>query len=392
MQLYNGEIRRIHFEPTSQCNARCPLCARTYWFAPEKHPNLAIDYWKVEEVEQVMADPLFSKVRAVLINGSFGDIVAHPDPKGIINAFLKHHCFVAINTNGGAQSKEFWHWLGQQKNVYVNFGIDGLSDTHHLYRRRTRFENVINNAKTFIDAGGEAHWTMTIFKHNQHQEEEAKALASELGFYQFTSRPNTRWGEQKVSCVNKRYEHEYYIESLGSNESLGGLHYSREQYERGRGNFSDAFPLSNYHVQNLKPAKITCSTWKDASIYLSFDKRLFPCCWTATGFELEKMKIESSTFNLIYKKWEEKDPDYNNIIKRTPSEVWEMLNGFSDMVKTWSTEKPCSSCHFACVDGSEVDHEKRNTEQKKLKKSSLNLVEMKNNFVGFLKKSFSHQD
>ena len=38
-----------------------------------------------------------------------------------------------------------------QKDDIINFDLDGLADTHHIYRINTKFENVLSNAKTVID-------------------------------------------------------------------------------------------------------------------------------------------------------------------------------------------------------------------------------------------------
>ena len=43
----------------------------------------------------------------------------------------------------------------------------------------------MTNVKSFIQAGGEAHWEFLVFKHNEHQVEEARNLAREMGFKEF---------------------------------------------------------------------------------------------------------------------------------------------------------------------------------------------------------------
>merc|ERR1711991_170093 len=90
-------------------------------------------------------------------------------------------------TNGGYKSKEWWSV----------FAIDGLADTHHLYRVNTRFERVIENAKAFIEGGGNAQWSFIRFGHNQHQEEQARKLAKEIGFKSFTACNSERFRDKK---------------------------------------------------------------------------------------------------------------------------------------------------------------------------------------------------
>ena len=45
--------------------------------------------------------------------------------------------------------------------------------------------NIIKNAQAFIDAGGYAVWKMIKFDHNEHQVEDCRALAKNLGFQRF---------------------------------------------------------------------------------------------------------------------------------------------------------------------------------------------------------------
>ena len=66
---------------------------------------------------------------------------------------------------------------------YANSNI-----TYHPY-----FNKIIENAKTFIDYGGNAVWQYIIFNHNIHQVEEAKHKAIELGFSSFTLKDSSRF-------------------------------------------------------------------------------------------------------------------------------------------------------------------------------------------------------
>ena len=77
---------------------------------------------------------------------------------------------LSLHTNGGARTPEWWSELpiAMGKNHDVIFGIDGLEDTHSLYRVDTDFNKIIENATTFISNGGEAEWHMLVFKHNEH--------------------------------------------------------------------------------------------------------------------------------------------------------------------------------------------------------------------------------
>ena len=76
--------------------------------------------------------------------------------------------------------------------VAINFAIDGLKDTNHIYRVKTDFDRIIDNAEAFIKAGGNAHWIMIIFDHNQHQIDEANELSKKVGFRSFQTKISSR--------------------------------------------------------------------------------------------------------------------------------------------------------------------------------------------------------
>ena len=90
-----------------------------------------------------------------------------------------------MHTNGSARTTEWWRGVARMK-VRTTFGIDGMSDTHHLYRQNTSYNTVIKNAKTFIQSGGQATWKMIEFKHNKHQIDQCCTLSKELGFAHFS--------------------------------------------------------------------------------------------------------------------------------------------------------------------------------------------------------------
>ena len=53
--------------------------------------------------------------------------------------------------------------------------LDGLEDTNHIYRRYTDWSKIERNAKTFLNAGGKGSWVFIVFKHNEHQVDEAES-------------------------------------------------------------------------------------------------------------------------------------------------------------------------------------------------------------------------
>jgi sulfatase maturation enzyme AslB (radical SAM superfamily) len=110
----------------------------------------------------------------------------NPEGPDIVEYFfsVNPNLKITISTNGGARDQKFWSRLAQTPAI-IQFCIDGLADTHHLYRQNTSYKTVIKNANTVIRNGGHAVWKMIQFDHNQHQIEQCRELSKQLGFKNF---------------------------------------------------------------------------------------------------------------------------------------------------------------------------------------------------------------
>ena len=62
----------------------------------------------------------------------------------------------------------------------------------------------MENAKAFIDAGGNARWYFIEFQHNYHQIEQAQSMASDMGFKQFNAKYTGRFAEQQQTKVETK--------------------------------------------------------------------------------------------------------------------------------------------------------------------------------------------
>ena len=154
------QIQHLHMEFSSLCNARCPLCPRNLYGYPYnrgyEETSLTLDLIRKS------FDPNFIKqLKMILINGNFGDFTSNLESLDIIKHFKeqKHDLKIQISTNGSARNKDFWSELGTITKVKTEFCLDGLEDTHHLYRQDTDFNKIIQNAQAYIASGeiGRAH-------------------------------------------------------------------------------------------------------------------------------------------------------------------------------------------------------------------------------------------
>ena len=85
----------------------------------------------------------------------------------------------------------------------------------------------MENARAFIDEGGNAAWQYLIFPWNAHQVDEAKELSVEMGFKQFIARHDrsiaTSLGLEKIQ---KRK----YIDYAPYNNSLNFIMFANKIY------------------------------------------------------------------------------------------------------------------------------------------------------------------
>lgn len=360
--IYENLPKRLHLEPTTRCNARCPQCPRTLSASLITDPRLNMVDWDPEELKFVLQDDFFKNLTHVLINGNYGDIVMHPYPKELVEVFLdKNMVEIAINTNGGALNTKFWSWLGTHKNIHVEFGIDGLKDTHHLYRRNTVFEVVMKNAKAFIDAGGGATWSMTTFKHNEHQIEECSDLAKEYGFKSFKQRPSTRFNKKDYIVLDSSMKESYRLEpaSIVADrfKNMGAHKYKTIEIPK----------ASEINIDKFQPPKISlssraieCLVSNPLSVYLSANKKLYPCCWTAYNHESSLMEGVNSSFVQTFHKKLGYDIDFNDVTKNKISDIID-CGIFTEIEKSWFSSNQFDICKKTCSIHSNMNYEYTNS-------------------------------
>jgi MoaA/NifB/PqqE/SkfB family radical SAM enzyme len=189
-------IDEYQIEVTTNCNAACPQCPRNI-NGGEVNPHLPVVYLDRQTIDRAFPRELVSRLRQVFFCGSYGDPIAHPDFLDILRDFRSKSptVWLYLHTNGGIRSPEWWTELASILNGYgkIDFGIDGLADTNHLYRRNVKWDKVMANTQAFISAGGKAQWNYIVFRHNEHQVDEAKQLSQDMGFESFLPRNTGRF-------------------------------------------------------------------------------------------------------------------------------------------------------------------------------------------------------
>lgn len=180
-----SDIKWLHVESSSKCNAWCPACSRNKAGFGLADGLIETDL-EVERFQSVI-DQL-PNLDLVQLCGNRGDPVAGNNIMAIVDICIQRNFKIRIHTNGGLRSTAWWSDFGNKlKNTQhdVWFGIDGVGPTHEIYRQGTDYNKVIDNATAFIDSGGSATWQFIPYEHNQKQVLEALKLSQKLKFQQF---------------------------------------------------------------------------------------------------------------------------------------------------------------------------------------------------------------
>lgn len=280
------DIRRLHIELTTRCNARCPMCMRNYrgFDYNSGYPlcELSLAQFKQIVTPDLLAQlispeapingrvPIVYDFRGILFNGNLGDFASARDALEIVEYVVDHGVPVRINTNGSARTPTWWSRLALP-NVTVGFAIDGLADTHALYRQDTDWYKIIDNAKALIAAGGRAWWRFIPFAHNRHQEQQCQQMAKDLGFEQFEN------------IYDGRDSGPVFDRSGNFSHQIGEDH-------RPDHIVPELTPLLNSHItwydaKTIRHAKdkpgleYHCHHIKSREIYIAADGSVYPCCF-----------------------------------------------------------------------------------------------------------------
>jgi MoaA/NifB/PqqE/SkfB family radical SAM enzyme len=253
------EPKEIHVELTDKCNAQCPMCARTNSMDISKTTefvkNIEITF---EEFKNIVKDFKFKKY---IFCGNYGDPLSAKDFLKIVEYVADENTEIYIHTNASLKTKSYFQKLGNILSVNPNntvlFALDGLEDTHHIYRRNTNFNKIIENAKAYINnTKAKSSWEYLVFKHNEHQIESAKIKAKEIGFTNFNYRYSNRFPNSREISF----------------------------YDDGNLNIIEK---AEFNTTSEFYGKIKCKAIQRSGIYLSAEGYLWPCCWTASRYKTD---------------------------------------------------------------------------------------------------------
>lgn len=334
------EVQILEFEPTSHCNAKCAHCPRfnithhdVFKSDGTLHPDLTLNHIDVDAVVKNLELHRMPLLKKVIIQGDKGDPCMHPKIDQLLDALIAAPSKpqITLTTNGSIRSTKWWTSLAEKnyENLEIVFSIDGLEDTNHLYRVGLDYNTIVKNAKAFIDAGGNAIWKMIVFKHNEHQINDVKALAKSLGFSEFRISPSqsSRFKELSQWPVEVDGKVHYLMDST--------LNIRPQEIK------FKITPVKNLPIVNR--TKEICPNLVTGRVYITHQNYIIPCCMMHFDTELkyfgtEQLKEITGGF------------DKHDISKFPLSVIFEqpffnnrLLNSFENGNLLYTCEKSCKT-------------------------------------------------
>ena len=327
-----ADVREVHLEISSRCNASCPECPRNLRGGDvEDHGDYVVHDMSLSEAQQIFSREFLKQLRLITINGNYGDFIACRDGLKIVQYFAEANpnIKIEISTNASGQPK-IWSVLGAMPQISnIMFRLDGLRDTHHLYRQYTDFDFIIRNAQQFIAAGGHATWAMIKFDFNLHQIAEAEQMSKELGFKRFELVDGGR-DQTVVFTRDGVYSHTIghpEPEIRNYQELLDMRDYFRSRDGHGE-----------YYQSRVSAKKIVCQVEKSKSIYVQSNGQVYPCCWT--GFHPDTNKL---TAGMDQSRALSKGTNYALEVGIESAMQW-----FEYLAKTWQLDTVAQGRHYKC--------------------------------------------
>lgn len=297
-------IEWLDIELTSFCNIKCKGCFRVLSNHADKILNK--EYLSLDIIKQKIQKNMFPNIKIINFCGSVDEPVTHPDFFEIVKYFSDWNAHINIATNGSLRTEKWWKDLAGilPSSHRVTWGIDGSDSTSEIYREGSNFKKVQKNFRAFNQAGGKSNWQFIVFKHNEHQLEQAKEIAKKEGFVDFKTIISHRKDTKGVKPKQDK--------------------------------------IDNIQEETV----ISCKYGNQKRIFINHMGNIIPCC------HLNSKMLEYSVTHEKKDKFEELLENYNykDTINIYNTSVNDAINSniWSQIITLWNTESPVPRCNQVC--------------------------------------------
>ena len=267
-----GYPASISFEPTTSCNLRCPECPSGLRAFTRPTGMLESNFFKktIDDIYKELIYLIFYFQGEPYLNPDFLDMVKYASDKGI---------YTATSTNAHYLTDEAAKRTVESGLDRLIISLDGTTQaTYKQYRIGGNIDKVLEGAKNIVKWKKTLNSTkpfvffqFLVVKHNEHQIEEVKKLAKEIGV------DEVRFKTAQV------YDYENDPNQLIPNN---------EKYSRYKKNADGTFKSKN---------KLANRCWKmQHANVITWDGLVVPCCFDKDAtHQLGNLKTQS--FKEIWK-------------------------------------------------------------------------------------------
>ena len=182
---FRKHLGDLELEISSRCTIGCMACPRNYQSKDEWYSG----FMDIDVLKDIVDNSNFKRY---VFCGGYGDAIYHPKILEILEYMLSTNKMFFVETNGTDKSKRFWNELielpWRQRCGFI-FSIDGLEDTNHIYRKNSDWDSIMYGVNTILSKPRRQRmrmkWKYLVFPYNEHQVEDARKFAMDLGFEEF---------------------------------------------------------------------------------------------------------------------------------------------------------------------------------------------------------------
>lgn len=184
----------LHLELTSKCALRCPECARTKYLDRINPTELPLSV--IESIRN--SGKVF---REINLCGDHGDPIYHSDFHSALRLLktFSGSPLISVATNGSYRTADWWQETARllHRKDEVIFGVDGLEDSLPTYRVNADWKSILTGMETLKKHSRvRVVWQWILFRHNEHQLQEAGKLAKQLQIDQFLILKSSRYSPE----------------------------------------------------------------------------------------------------------------------------------------------------------------------------------------------------
>lgn len=179
--------RSIVIDASNKCSLQCHKCERQWYFNNKKRIRgnlLTIDQFK----------KIISYYNCyVEFCGQISDVTMNPNLPEFLKLTHNNEILTRVSTAASYRNKD-WYINCFESNPYAEwvFGIDGLPDQSHLYRKNQNGKKLFDIMCTAASMNIKTIWQYIVFKYNEENIDKAKQMALDNNII-FELNLSSRW-------------------------------------------------------------------------------------------------------------------------------------------------------------------------------------------------------